>query len=72
ARRQTGRRGVIEVETLLEIGSAEGAAALGLDEWPDVEVDLGHPQLRAVDEGGLYEGLVLGATGAVFLNRSAQ
>jgi formimidoylglutamate deiminase len=71
-RRQTGRRGVIDVETLLEIGSAEGAAALGLDDWPTVEIDLAHPQLRGAGEAGLYEGLVFGSTGAVFLNRSDQ
>ena len=35
ARRQTGQRGVIPVDDLLAIGSAEGAAALGLDAWPD-------------------------------------
>ena len=71
-RRQTGARGVLSVEALLEIGSTEGAAALGLETWPDVEVDLGHQQLRGVDEAGLYGALVLGCTGAVLLNRSAQ
>jgi formimidoylglutamate deiminase len=72
ARRQTGARGVIPVETLLEIGSDEGAAALALEDWPAVEVDLEHPHLRGVDETGIYEGLVLGSTGAVFSNRSDQ
>ncbi len=45
ARRQELRRNVIPVEQLLEIGSAGGARALGLDEWPGVEVDLDHPSL---------------------------
>jgi formimidoylglutamate deiminase len=49
ARRQTGRRDVFSVDALLSIGSEQGAAALGLSEWPSIEVDLGHPQLRGVD-----------------------
>jgi formimidoylglutamate deiminase len=72
ARRQTGKRGVIALDSLLCFGSDEGAAALGLEEWPDVEVDLGHPQLRGVDEAGVYAALVFGCTGDVFRNRSDQ
>ncbi|HET7567151.1 MAG TPA: amidohydrolase family protein [Gaiellaceae bacterium] len=48
ARRQSGRRDVFSVDDLLAIGAAEGAAALGLDAWPEIEVDLGHEQLRGV------------------------
>ena len=33
ARRQTGRRGILTTAQLLAIGSAEGARALGLEEW---------------------------------------
>lgn len=59
ARRQSGRRNVISVETLLCYGSDEGAAALGLDEPPrDIEIDSEHPSLRGVDEGDLYAALV--------------
>ena len=47
-RRQSGRRNVFAVDDLLAIGSSEGAAALGLASWPDVEIDLGHEQLRGV------------------------
>ncbi|HVU78742.1 MAG TPA: amidohydrolase family protein [Gaiellaceae bacterium] len=72
ARRQTGRRGVLTVAELLEIGTTEGGAALGLEAWPGTAVDVAHPQLRGVGEAGLYEGLVFGSTGAVFLNRSDQ
>ena len=36
------------VEALLAIGSDEGAASLGLDEWPAIEIDASHPQLRDV------------------------
>ncbi len=48
ARRLTGRREVIPVPELLAIGSSGGAETLGLEDWPDVEVDLDHPALRGV------------------------
>ena len=50
ARRQAGRRDVLSVEALLSIGSEEGAASLGIDAWPAVEIDTSHPQLRGVDD----------------------
>jgi formimidoylglutamate deiminase len=50
ARRQAGRRDVLTIDALLAIGSDEGAAALGLEQWPEIEIDLSHPQLRGVDE----------------------
>jgi formimidoylglutamate deiminase len=50
ARRQSGRRDVFSVDALLAIGSDEGAASLGLEEWPAIEIDESHPQLRGVDE----------------------
>jgi formimidoylglutamate deiminase len=71
-RRQTGRRGVIPVDDLLSIGSNEGAAALGLNEWPDAVVDLEHPQLRAVGRDELYPALVLGCSAEVLAKTSAQ
>ena len=46
-RRQSGRRTSSRSTTLLAIGSSEGAAALGLASWPDVEIDLGHPSSAA-------------------------
>ena len=49
ARRQSGRRDVFAVDELLGIGSAGGAAALGLETWPDVAVDTRHPQLAGVE-----------------------
>jgi formimidoylglutamate deiminase len=48
ARRQTGRRDVFSVDALLAIGAAQGAAALGLESWPPIEIDTAHPQLRGV------------------------
>jgi formimidoylglutamate deiminase len=72
ARRQTGTRGVISLDSLLCFGSDEGAAAIGLDEWPEVEVDLAHPQLRGVDEASVYDALVFSCSGDVFRKTSAQ
>jgi len=65
ARRQAGRRNVISTETLLCFGSDEGAGALGLEEWDDVEVDLAHRSLRGVED--VFEGLVAGCSAEVFL-----
>ena len=50
ARRQAGRRDVLTVDALLSMGSDEGAASLGIDEWPSIEIDASHPQLRGVAE----------------------
>jgi formimidoylglutamate deiminase len=65
ARRQSGRRNVISTETLLCFGADEGAGALGLEQWDDVEVDLGHPSLRGVED--VFEGLVAGCGADVFV-----
>ncbi len=72
ARRQTGKRGVISIDALLEIGTTEGAAALGLDAWPAAHVDLDDPQLRGVDEADVYGALVLGCAGTVLRKMSDQ
>jgi formimidoylglutamate deiminase len=50
ARRQSGRRDVFSVELLLAIGSDVGAGSLGLTEWPAIEIDCSHPQLRGVQD----------------------
>jgi formimidoylglutamate deiminase len=49
ARRQSGRRDVFSVDDLLAIGSRGGADALGFESWPDVAVDVSHPQLAGVE-----------------------
>jgi formimidoylglutamate deiminase len=72
ARRQTGKRGVISLDALLEFGSDEGAASLGIETWPDAIVDLEHPQLRSVGESAVYDALVFSCTGDVLRNTSAQ
>ncbi len=64
ARRQSGRRNVLTTGTLLSYGADEGAGALGLHEWDDVHVDLGHPSLRGVDD--VFEALVAGCSADVF------
>jgi formimidoylglutamate deiminase len=65
-RRQELRRNVIAVQSLLEIGSAAGARAIGLDEWPGVEVDLGHPALAGVAAEEVEAALVFGCGADVF------
>jgi formimidoylglutamate deiminase len=70
ARRQTGTRGVISLDSLLCFGSDEGAAALGLNEWRETSVDLGHRSLRGVREENVYEALVFGCAADVFAQRS--
>jgi formimidoylglutamate deiminase len=72
ARRQTGKRGVLAIDDLLTAGSTGGAAALGLDEWPDATIDLTHPQLRGVDEPTVYDALVFGCASSVLWKTSDQ
>ena len=60
ARRQTGRRGVFGTERLLCYGADEGARSLGLERWPEIEVDLGHPSLAGVDPVDVFDALVAG------------
>jgi formimidoylglutamate deiminase len=60
ARRQDGRRGVFATEELWEIGGANGASALGLDAWADIEVDLTHRSLAGVAEEHVSTALIAG------------
>jgi formimidoylglutamate deiminase len=71
ARRRTGRRNVVSVESLLCFGSDEGAAALGLDRWHDIEIDLEHPSLAGVDEADVFAAVVFGCSAEVFRERGA-
>ena len=59
-RRQTGRRGVFSTEELLRFGSEVGARSLGLETWPEVEIDLGHPSLAGVAREEVPAALVSG------------
>jgi formimidoylglutamate deiminase len=67
ARRLELRRNVIPLDGLLEIGANGGAHALGLDEWQDVETDLGHPSLRGVDLDDVPAALVHGCAADVLV-----
>ena len=66
ARRRTGRRNVLSVSTLLCCGADEGAASLGVERWPEVEVDLDHPSLAGVEDGDVHAALVFGCGADVF------
>jgi formimidoylglutamate deiminase len=65
ARRAAGRRNIISPASLLCFGSDDGAAALGLEDWPDAEVDLSHPSLAGVDESDVHAALVFGCSSEV-------
>jgi formimidoylglutamate deiminase len=67
ARRLTLRREVCDAGTLLCYGSDEGAAALGLESWPDIAVDLDHRSLRGVADGDILDALVSGCASDVFV-----
>jgi formimidoylglutamate deiminase len=67
ARRATGRRNVVPVDSLLGFGAAEGAASLGLESWPDAAIDLDHPCLCGVERGDVFSALVLGCGADVFV-----
>jgi formimidoylglutamate deiminase len=64
ARRRAGKRNLVSVSSLVCFGSCEGAASLGLESWPDVEVNLEHPSLAGVDD--VHAGLVFSCAADVF------
>jgi len=66
-RRQELRRNVMSPAALLETGSSGGGKALGLEEWPGIEVDLSHVSLRGVDREGIEPALVFGCGAEVIL-----
>jgi hypothetical protein len=66
ARRRTGRRGIVSASSLLCFGADEGAAALGLERWPDVAVDVEHPSLAGIEPGDVHAALVFGCGADVF------
>ena len=68
ARRQALRRNVIPPAELLVIGSAGGAAALGLDAWPETAVDRRHGSLRGVAEDEVPAALVFGCAADVLVS----
>ena len=67
ARRQTGRRGVFGAERLLCFGADEGARSLGLERWPEIEIDLEHRSLAGVEPADVFDALVAGCGAEVVL-----
>jgi formimidoylglutamate deiminase len=65
ARRTAGRRGIVPLDTLLSAGADEGAASLGLADWPSIEIDTEHMSLRGIDECDLLAALVHGCSADV-------
>ena len=65
ARRQDGRRGVFDTDALWSVGGANGAYALGLESWTEIEVDLDHRSLNGVAPEHLRAALVSGCGGDV-------
>jgi formimidoylglutamate deiminase len=65
ARRMTRRREICDAETLLSFGTGHGAASLGVEAWPSIEIDAGHRSLRGVDGRDLPDALVFGCSADV-------
>ncbi len=65
ARRQTGRRGVFAPEELYRFGGEQGARALGIEDWPEIEVDLAHRSLAGVAKDDLRAALLAGCAADV-------
>jgi formimidoylglutamate deiminase len=60
ARRQTGRRGVFSTDELYSFGREVGARSLGLESWPELQVDLGHRSLAGVASEHVSAALIAG------------
>jgi formimidoylglutamate deiminase len=69
ARRQTGKRGVFSTERLLCFGADEGGRSLGLESWPEIEIDLGHESMRGVDAADVFDALVSSCAADVVVSR---
>jgi formimidoylglutamate deiminase len=67
ARRQSGRRGIFTTEELLRFGGEVGARSLGLEKWPEIEIDLGHRSLAGVARDHVPAALLAGCGADVVL-----
>jgi formimidoylglutamate deiminase len=68
ARRQTGTRGVFSTDRLLCFGADEGGRSLGIESWPEIEIDLEHESLRGVEPGDVFDALVSSCAADVVLS----
>jgi formimidoylglutamate deiminase len=68
ARRITGRRNIVRAGSLLCFGSDEGGAALALDDWDEIEINLEHRSLRGVSDGDVFGALVFGCSADVVVS----
>ena len=69
ARRQTGTRGVFSTDRLLCFGADEGGRSLGIESWPEIEIDVEHESLRGVEPGDVFDALVSSCAADVVLSR---
>jgi formimidoylglutamate deiminase len=60
ARRASRRRNVLAPEALLRYGADEGARALGIGSWAEIEIDLEHQSLRGIERDDVPAALVFG------------
>jgi formimidoylglutamate deiminase len=72
ARRQASRRGIFSIDDLVAFGSDVGARALGLDAWPEIEIDLGHASLQGVARAHVLAALIAGCGADVVLPPAAD
>ena len=59
--------GIFGTERLLCFGADEGARSLGLESWPEIEIDLGHRSLDGVAPADVHDALVAGCGADVVL-----
>jgi formimidoylglutamate deiminase len=65
ARRCAGKRNLVSVSSLLLFGADEGAAALALERWPDVALNLEHPSFAGVTPDDVHAALIFGCSAEV-------
>jgi formimidoylglutamate deiminase len=65
ARRRAGKRNLVSVSSLLCFGADEGAAALALERWPGVALDLEHPSFAGITPDGVHAALIFGCSAEV-------
>ena len=68
ARRQTGRRGVFSTDELYAVGVDLGARSLGIESWPEIEIDVGHRSLRDVEPAHVRGALIAGCAADVVVS----